>query len=120
MPTKILRLESLAWFCLSLYFFQYIQIPWWVILILFFSPDLFMVGYLLGPKKGAFVYNIAHTTVLPVILGFYGFFFKVPLCMELSCIWWSHINFDRMLGIGLKFSDSFRHTHLGQIGAKNK
>ena len=29
-----------------------------------------------------------------------------------------HIAVDRLLGYGLKFTDSFAHTHLGEIGKK--
>ncbi|WP_281964856.1 DUF4260 family protein [Serinicoccus marinus] len=32
--------------------------------------------------------------------------------------WAFHIAVDRLLGYGLKFTDSFAHTHLGEIGKK--
>ena len=28
----------------------------------------------------------------------------------------AHSSFDRLLNYGLKYPDSFRHTHLGEIG----
>ncbi|WP_022923235.1 DUF4260 family protein [Serinicoccus marinus] len=32
--------------------------------------------------------------------------------------WAFHSAVDRLLGYGLKFTDSFAHTHLGEIGKK--
>ena len=33
--------------------------------------------------------------------------------MALALIWLAHIGLDRLLGMGLKYSDRFTHTHLG-------
>lgn len=115
---QILRLDALALFCVSLYLFQYISLSWWVILLLFFVPDIGIIGYVMGPKKGAYCYNLLHVQVAPIILAAVGLVFKLPLLLSLACVWWSHIHFDRMLGIGLKHTDSFNHTHLGFIKKK--
>jgi hypothetical protein len=34
----------------------------------------------------------------------------------LGLLWLAHIGMDRAFGFGLKYPDSFRHTHLGVIG----
>lgn len=114
-PLSLLRLEGLVWFCLSLYLFHYFQGSWWVFAALFFVPDLSLVGHLLGPRVGAFFYNVFHVEICPVLLAGCSVLFSMPILLKLSLIWLCHINFDRMLGIGLKYSDEFKHTHLGMI-----
>jgi hypothetical protein len=39
----------------------------------------------------------------------------MPLALA-GVIMLGHSSFDRVLGYGLKYGDSFRHTHLGWIG----
>jgi hypothetical protein len=34
-------------------------------------------------------------------------------------ILFGHSSMDRVLGYGMKYSDSFQHTHLGMIGKSN-
>jgi hypothetical protein len=38
----------------------------------------------------------------------------------LTCTWAFHVAVDRALGYGLKYPDSFAHTHLGWIGRQHK
>ena len=38
----------------------------------------------------------------------------------LACSWAFHVGVDRALGYGLKLPDSFRNTHLGQIGGQRQ
>lgn len=114
-PIFLLRLEGLALFCLSLYLFYYSQGSWLLFAALFFVPDLSLGGYLLGPRIGAMFYNIFHAEIGPVLLAGSGLLAAVPILLQLALIWFCHINFDRALGIGLKYSDKFEHTHLGVI-----
>ena len=46
------------------------------------------------------------------------------LFLALGLAWWwfpllllAHTSMDRVMGYGLKHTDSFQHTHLGRIGA---
>jgi hypothetical protein len=39
-----------------------------------------------------------------------------PLGVAVALIWAAHIQFDRMLGYGLKYASGFGDTHLGRIG----
>jgi len=110
-----LRIEALVWFVLSLCFYEYVNGSWWLFLILFFVPDLSILGYLMGPKRGALIYNIAHAQVWGAILLSIGVIFRHPISFHCGLIWLSHIFFDRMLGIGLKHDDGFKNTHLGKI-----
>src|SRR4029078_2926044 len=70
--THYLRLEGLALglVCIWLYSFQ--QQPWWLFALLFLAPDLSMLGYLAGPRVGAFAYNVVHSWALVAILALAG------------------------------------------------
>jgi hypothetical protein len=90
---------------------------WWLLYIaLILAPDLFMLGYLGGPRAGAAVYNLGHTWLLPGILVVVGIVGGASIAIDLALIWLGHIGADRLLGYGLKLPTSFRDTHLGRIG----
>jgi hypothetical protein len=38
-----------------------------------------------------------------------------PALFPIGVIWIAHIGFDRALGYGLKYPDSFKATHLGRV-----
>ena len=114
-PVFLLRLEAVSWFLLTLYLYHYFQGSWVQFLALFFVPDISLAGYLFGPKKGAFLYNALHSEIGPVLLAGCGLIFGLPALLAYALIWLCHIGFDRMLGIGLKYPDGFKHTHLGMI-----
>ena len=87
---------------------------WPIFFLCFLLPDLSFLGYLLGPKVGAWSYNALHTTVLPVLIAALG----GPVTWPYTLIWLAHIGFDRALGYGLKYSSAFGDTHLGRLGPK--
>ena len=43
-----------------------------------------------------------------------------PLVLALGLVWLAHIGLDRLLGYGLKYDDSFQHTHLGIQGRRKE
>lgn len=45
-----------------------------------------------------------------------GFFLHIQLLQRTGVILLGHSSLDRVLGYGLKHSDSFQNTHLGVIG----
>ncbi len=120
MPLLFLRFEGLALFCLSLYLFHSLEGSWWMFAALFFVPDVGLIGYVWGRKIGAIFYNLLHTEVAPMILVGASLWLSIPLLLQIALIWFCHINFDRMLGIGLKYLDDFKHTHLGTMSLKRK
>jgi hypothetical protein len=86
---------------------------------LFFIPDLSFAFFLITKKIGAIAYNIfLHQGVL-MLLFLIGFYVKDDSIMKVALIFLAHSTFDRLAGYGLKYFDSFDHTHLGWIG-KNK
>jgi hypothetical protein len=119
-PLKLLRLEGLALLVLTLFLFHYFHGSWWLFLSLFLAPDIGLIGYLSGPKIGAFSYNILHTEIWPVLLVGTSLIFDLPLALNIALIWLCHINLDRMLGFGLKYSTAFKETHLGVISFGKK
>ena len=42
-----------------------------------------------------------------------GYWQANRLVMALALVWLAHIGLDRLLGMGLKYSDRFTHTYLG-------
>ena len=112
----LLRLEGLALFAGMTLLYAFWGGPWWLYAVLFLAPDLSFVAYLLGPKVGAWVYNAAHSEIIPLAMLTAGFGFAPPLLLSVALIWLAHIGADRALGYGLKYSAGFGFTHLGRIG----
>ena len=86
------------------------------LVILFFAPDLGMLGYLAGPRPGAAVYNALHLYGGGLLLFAAGMAGGWPMATAAGALWMAHVGFDRMLGYGLKLPSGFRDTHLGRIG----
>lgn len=122
---NLLKLEELAQLlgCIALLAIN--AVPWWAYLLLALGPDIGMLGYLAGPRTGAFTYNLFHHKGIALVvagLGLGSAYFTVPLGISahalLICgiILYGHSCMDRVVGYGLKFGDDFQHTHLGWIG----
>lgn len=112
----ILKLEYAALFFLALMMFARTEISWWWFALLFFLPDLSMVGYAINTKVGAVLYNIFHHFGTAVLLFFVGKILGFIYLEVAGIILLAHSAFDRILGYGLKYPDSFQNTHLGRIG----
>lgn len=89
---------------------------WWWLLALFLVFDLSMVGYAVDPRVGAWAYNAVHNFAPPAALGIYGVAADARWATFVGLLWAFHVAVDRLLGYGLKFTDRFTHTHLGDIG----
>jgi hypothetical protein len=116
----MLRLEGLTLFAVMVTLYAVWDGHWWIFAILFLAPDLTFAAYLAGPRIGAVLYNAAHSTLAPVALMTFGFWFGDPKTPKLAMIWLAHIGFDRALGYGLKYGSGFTFTHLGRIGTGAK
>ena len=99
---------------LAFYLFLLLGYAWWWFWVLLLLPDVSMVGYLHNVKTGALFYNIAHHKGLAIALIIAGLIFS-PYLQAVGLIMLGHSSLDRMLGYGLKYTDSFKHTHLGEI-----
>lgn len=113
-----IKIEEAAITAVSIYFLsQYnFGLPVWALALLFFSPDLSMLGYLLNTRIGAITYNLFHHRGLALALLAVGFFMHMDVLITGGLLLLAHSSFDRMLGYGLKFSDDFKHTSLGWMG----
>jgi len=77
-----------------------------------------MLGYLINPKVGAVSYNVVHNyATAAVIFALAGVWIFTPAetYISLSLILAIHVAFDRALGLGLKYPDAFKPTHLQKI-----
>jgi hypothetical protein len=88
--------------------------------LLFFAPDIAFAAYWAGPRIGAIVYNALHSTVGPIALAMAASMPHARIPPALAILWLAHIGFDRALGYGLKYSDGFVFTHLGNIGKQRQ
>jgi hypothetical protein len=115
-PIALQRLEGGMLLALSLLLFWKYSGAWQLYAVLVLAPDLFMLGYLRGPRAGAVVYNLGHTRLLPGLLGIIALLAGAGAAGSIALIWFGHIGVDRLLGYGLKRPTSFQDTHLGHIG----
>jgi hypothetical protein len=77
-----------------------------------------MLGYLVGARVGAAVYNVAHTYALALPLAAAGLLSGQTAILAVALIWVAHIGLDRALGYGLKYPSAFGDTHLGRVGRR--
>jgi len=113
---QLIKLEELAFFTLSILAFAQLDLAWWWYLLLLFTPDLSMLGYLAGPKTGALLYNLVHHRAFALLIYVAGVYLSNPTLILAGVILFGHSSLDRTFGYGLKYSDSFQNTHLGKIG----
>jgi hypothetical protein len=112
-----LKLEESGLFILfSFIYFHFYPGGWPLFLGLFFTPDLSFLLYFINRKFGAVSYNILHHKGFIVLLMFAGYLSGNILVIQTGLIFMAHSCFDRFAGYGLKYFDSFDHTHLGWVG----
>ncbi len=118
---NILKLEEAAMTAIGIYFLSIydLNLSFWVWIILFFAPDIGMLGYLINTRIGAFTYNLFHHKGIAVALAFTGYYLNNDVLTAVGVLLFAHASFDRIMGYGLKYEDSFKNTHLGSL-EKNK
>lgn len=113
----LLILEELLLFAGSVILFGLItEYSWWTYALLFFLPDVSFTAYLINPKTGSWFYNLLHHKGIMIGFILAGYFSEIEWLLALGIVFLGHASFDRVFGYGLKFSDDFKHTHLGKIG----
>lgn len=120
---NLLKLEELAQLLLVLFALHTAHSSWWVFLLLLIGPDISMLGYLVNTRVGAGAYNLFHhkgVAILAIMLAQVMRHGLIGDCsdelMAIGLVLYGHASLDRIFGYGLKFGDSFQHTHLGWIG----
>ena len=117
---KLISLEETAKLIASYLGSLYLGFDWWLFPALLLLPDLSMVGYLLNARFGAATYNFFHHQALALVVGIIGFYLHSPGLQLAGLVLFGHSAMDRALGYGLKYPDSFQHTHLGWIGKQKQ
>jgi len=115
MVKRILQLEGLIVLLGSIYFYQVLNGNWLMFAVLFFVPDVSMIGYLKNKKLGAALYNAGHNYILSALLVFAGISLENQLLTQLGLILFAHVGLDRLLGFGLKYHSHFKDTHLQKV-----
>jgi hypothetical protein len=115
-PLLWLRLEGLAGLAVGLLLYWRLGGQLLVLIPLLLIVDVSMVGYLVGPRPGAFAYNLAHNWAVGLlVLGAGWALASTPLLLA-GAILVGHVGMDRFAGYGLKYAASFKDTHLGWLG----
>ena len=114
-PSILLRAEGGIIFALSLLFYEQLKASWILFAVLILVPDLAILGYLLGVKIGAAIYNMVHTLVAPLVLIGFSSACKQLWLVPYGLIWTAHIGMDHLFGYGLKYPTHFRDTHLNRL-----
>jgi hypothetical protein len=112
----LLKLEELFMFGITIFLFSKMDFAWWWYLVFLFTPDLSMLGYVFSPQIGAWMYNFIHHKALGISIFVLGIVLASQPLQFAGLILFGHSSMDRVLGYGLKYPDSFQHTHLGMIG----
>ena len=100
-----LRLEGAAAFVAGSRCIGWLGGPWLLVLPLLLLPDLSAIGYLRGPRLGAFTYNVVHNWALGLaVLGVGLRADSAPLAIA-GAVLVAHVGMDRAVGYGLKLSD---------------
>lgn len=115
MMKTLLKLEEFALLLLSIFAFYFTSFDWWYYPAFFLLPDIGMIGYAINTKIGAITYNLFHHRFVSVLVYSIGFHHHNDWFMFAGIILFGHISFDRIMGYGLKYSDSFYNTHLGNL-----
>lgn len=117
---NVLRIEEMAMAAIAIFMMTKLnmQLGWWVYLLLFFAPDISMLGYLVNNEIGAFCYNLFHHKAVAIAIIIVGIVTGNQYILLAGLMLFAHSSFDRMLGYGLKYVTGFHDTHLGVMGNK--
>ncbi|HSN60302.1 MAG TPA: DUF4260 family protein, partial [Ferruginibacter sp.] len=56
---------------------------------------------------------------IAIFLASAGYYLQNDILTATGILLFSHASFDRIMGYGLKYPDSFKNTHLGSLGNNN-
>ena len=115
-----IKIEEAAVTAIFIYFLSRynLGLPIWIWVLLFFSPDISMVGYIISTRIGAYCYNLFHHRAVALVVLAFGLLTHNNVLVAVGALLFAHSSFDRMMGYGLKYTDDFKHTHLGWMGKK--
>ena len=114
---NLIKLEELGLFILSIFLLYRLDmdISWWLYILLFFSPDIGMAGYLVNTRVGAVTYNFFHHKAVASACILLSMVITEDYLLLAGLLLLAHSTFDRILGYGLKYPDDFKHTNIGYM-----
>ncbi|MFE4145007.1 DUF4260 domain-containing protein [Peribacillus sp. YIM B13472] len=115
MVKKFLHIEGPMVLLAVIYIYSFYEFSWWIFLLLILSPDVSMLAYLVNDRIGAKVYNLFHTYTLSIFMLLLAIFLKSDALLMIGLIWTAHIGMDRLFGYGLKYTSSFKATHIQRL-----
>ena len=100
---NITRVEEAAMAILSIYLILSLKlnISWWLYILLFFIPDISLIGFSMNTKPGLLFYTIIHHKALAVSLWMFGIYFGIEYVTLAGLILFGHTSFDRFVGLSL-------------------
>ena len=110
-----LRIEEFLLLLGGIYCFGLLGYSWWWFALLLLTPDIGMIGYVINSRIGAFTYNLLHSKVTALTVWGIGIWCSSLPLQLVGIILFCHACMDRVVGYGLKQSDSFYNTHLGKL-----
>lgn len=96
------RLEQVAIFVASLFFYRTQLGGWGRFVVLLLLPELSRLADAAGPAVGGRVYNLAHSYVGPVFLAAYSVYVGRSDMVMPALAWMANISLNRALGVGLR------------------
>lgn len=113
----LLKLEEAAMTVIGIYLLSRynLGLSLWLWIIIFFTPDIGMLGYVINTKVGAFSYNLFHHKGIAILIAASGYFLQSDVLIAIGILLFTHSSFDRIWGYGLKYPDNFKNTHLGSL-----
>ena len=115
LPALLIKAESVAVVLGAIALYANQGGNWLIFVLLLFTPDLSMLGYLANPRIGSYIYNAVHTYTAPALLIAVSLATGFGPGVQVALIWFAHIGIDRTLGFGLKYPTAFKDTHLQRL-----
>src|SRR5262245_5151001 len=94
--SRWVRGDAAAILVLTLWAVTTTHSSWIWFLTLFLVPDLSMLGYVVGPRVGATIYNAGHLYAWPLGLLAAGLAWHAALTTTAALSWIAHIAFDNV------------------------
>ena len=102
----MIQLEELGLVLLAFYLFLGLDYAWWWFPLLFFAPDISLLGYLINKRLGGTVYNFVHYKALAILLYLSGSLIQLPPLQLAGLVLFGHSSLDRALGFELQQTTS--------------
>lgn len=89
---NVLKLEEAAMAALGVYFLTgyNLNISIWLWLLIFFSPDISMLGYLTNAKVGVISYNIFHHKAIAIAVMGINYFMQNEVMLAIGILLFAH------------------------------